>query len=843
MKKGIIKAIVCVATFFIAIITISMIMNRGNTDTTMEMSEASFPVVYIDYQGEHINALHGYSGQMDVSTMHDTVTPLMEDRKISLYIEKYSSQIKGISYEVRSTDGERLIQNGNIYDYKDSETGITAVVAVKDLIDPDVEYEFMVKIETTAGKTIYYYTRIIERSENHAEEEIAFALDFHNKTFDKNAAKSLTTYLETDETGDNTSYSNVNIHSNFNQLTWGNLSVERQTEPKVSITEFFAQTARIRLNYLVKITTEDGEMLCRVEEYYRLRYGTQRIYLLDYERNMDQIFEMELGAFANNKLSLGIRNANVEMKESEDGGIFAFVSEDRLFCYNSSSNRFSMLFGFYGKDNEDERTYYDQSDIKILNVDETGNVEFMVYGYMNRGTHEGNMGIAVYFYNSVLSTIEEEVYVPYDKSFALLSSDISQLTYLNSNNELFLYLDSSIFCIKLQEKSYEIIAENLSQGTLKVSKSNRMVVWPKDEDANRNTSLELMSLNSKTISNISAGGGNYIKPLGFMEEDLVYGLAHTSDVTTDNAGGILTPMYVVNIRSQSDNNIRKTYEKPGIYILGVTIEGNQITMERVARSQEGDSYLPVENDQIMSTELELNGENAVEVVATENLQKIVQIAAKSEIATRSLKFLTPKEVMYEGGHEVILDFPKSENERFYVWGAAGIVDVTALASDAVREAEAISGTVINEQGEYVWVRGNRVTANQIMKISPQAMDEENSSLAVCLNTMLSVEGVTRNCQYLLEQGGTALSILEDQMPEAQILDLSGCSMDSILYYVNRDIPVLAIMKDRSAVLIIGFNELNTVIMDPATGTIYKKGMNDSTEWFNNNGNQFIAYIP
>ena len=81
------------------------------------------------------------------------------------------------------------------------------------------------------------------------------------------------------------------------------------------------------------------------------------------------------------------------------------------------------------------------------------------------------------------------------------------------------------------------------------------------------------------------------------------------------------------------------------------------------------------------------------------------------------------------------------------------------------------------------------------------------------------------------------------MPEGyEILDLSGCSLDAVLYYVNRDIPVMAILNDRSAVLIVGYNELNTVIMDPSTGTIYKKSINDSTDWFNANGNQFIAYI-
>ena len=74
------------------------------------------------------------------------------------------------------------------------------------------------------------------------------------------------------------------------------------------------------------------------------------------------------------------------------------------------------------------------------------------------------------------------------------------------------------------------------------------------------------------------------------------------------------------------------------------------------------------------------------------------------------------------------------------------------------------------------------------------------------------------------------------------MDLSGCSLDAVLYYVNQDIPVLATLEDGNAVLIVGFNELNIVLMDPSTGTLYKKGMNDSTEWLTENGNRFITYV-
>lgn len=842
MKRGIIKAIVCVISFVLSILIISSVMNRGNSDITMEMSEASYPLVYVNYEGEHINCLHGYAQEMDVSFMRDTITPLGENRELSLYIDTFNTSITSIAYEVRSTDGTRLIESTQLYDYIVQTAGISADIQLKDLIDPDEEYELIILLSDVQGRQLRYYTRVVLRSDNHISEEIRFARNFHEKTFDRENADEIAQYLETNESGDNTTYSYVNIHSSFRQITWGDLTVEKITEPQLSITELFPQTARITISYYVNVLTETGERRCRVDEYYRLRYGIQRIYLLNYERTMTEVFEMDLEAFNNNKIDLGIRNADVEIAESEDGGAFAFVSANRLFCYNSNNNRFSQLFAFYTKDHEDERTFYNQNDIRVLSVDEAGNVQFAVYGYMNRGTHEGKMGVAVYLFNGVLNTIEEEAFIPYNRSFATLENDVERLMYLNSNEELFVYLGGSIFCINLNDNSYTVVAKDLAQGSFKVSESGRIVVWPEGEDSDRSQNLNVMNLNTKVISTIDAGVGHYIRPLGFMEEDLIYGLVNQSDLFVDNAGSLVTPMFCINICSEPDNKISMQYQKDDIYIMNVILSDNQITMERARKTPEG-VYVVTSADQIMSNTSELRHENTIDVAATKTLEKIVQIAAKSNIATRSLKFMTPKEVMYEGGHEVNLEYPESMHENYYVYGSGGILGVYAKESEAVNIAEQESGTVLNGYGDYVWIKANRNVSNQIMKITATMQDENNSSLAVCLDTMLLAEGISRNSQYLLDQGATALSVLQDNMPEdCEILDLSGCSLDAVLYYVNRDIPVMAILNDRSAVLIIGFNELNTVIMDPATGTIYKKGINDSTDWFNSNGNQFITYI-
>ena len=93
------------------------------------------------------------------------------------------------------------------------------------------------------------------------------------------------------------------------------------------------------------------------------------------------------------------------------------------------------------------------------------------------------------------------------------------------------------------------------------------------------------------------------------------------------------------------------------------------------------------------------------------------------------------------------------------------------------------------------------------------------------------------------QGQSVREILADNLESAQILDMAGCNLDSVLYYVDQDIPVMAMLENGEAVLITGFNELNVLILEPsADPAMYRKGINDSSQWFEENGNCFITYV-
>ena len=84
-------------------------------------------------------------------------------------------------------------------------------------------------------------------------------------------------------------------------------------------------------------TQMEAETLCgakiyySVEEYYGVRYTSERMYLLDYERTMTQIPDTGR-MYANDKILLGITDENVDMMESTDGNTVVFSDRGQLLC-------------------------------------------------------------------------------------------------------------------------------------------------------------------------------------------------------------------------------------------------------------------------------------------------------------------------------------------------------------------------------------------------------------------------------------------------------------------------------------------------------------------------------
>lgn len=839
MKKTIIRIAVCVVVFLASALIIGSIMNQGHNNMTMEMAPATLPMITMESGGVACNELHGNTVEMDVAYQKDCITLLGEGRQANFTVDTFGREITGISTEVRSIDGSRLIENSEVTGWKANGKSFSVSLTLKDLIDTNTQYSLTLILELEGEQKVYYYTTILWNDDVHISEILEFATDFHGKLYDKEVAKELTKYLEPNsKLTDNGTFHKVNIHSSFQQITWGSLEPVQEDAASIRLTQVSGNVASLLMDFVVSTGEGKNKIYYNVEEYYRVRYTSERMYLLDYERTMTQIPDTTR-MYANDKILLGITDENVDMMESADGNTVVFSDMGQLLSYNAATNGLTVIFSFYDKDNADRRTLYDNHGIKILDVDEGGNVKFAVYGYMNRGRHEGETGIQIISYDNSLNTIEEEVYIPYSKSYAVLKDEMEQLLYRNRQQHVYFFLENGVYDVDLENRSAEQLVSIRQDDSLQVSENHEIIVWQEGDDINHSNQLNVRNLNTGEQTVIRAEDGEAIRPLGFMGEDIIYGVARESDIRTENSGQIFYPMYKVCISNSSGDNL-KEYGQDGIYIVDCAIEGNQITLSRIQRSENG-SYQEILDDQIMNNVEEEPGQNKVVTADIDIYERYVQIQTKTTIDTRTIKVLNPKEVVFEGGRELTLD-AVSEVSRYYVYNAYGVQGIYSAPGKAVKEAYDSAGVVANDRGITVWLKGNRVSRNQIMAIKEESVTDQKNSLTVCVDNILRHAGITRNTEYDLAQGKTAIQILEENMTGVQVLDLSGCSLDAVLYYVNQDIPVLAILEDGEAVLVTGFNEFNVVIMEPSTGKLYKKGMNDATTWFAENGNHFISYM-
>lgn len=844
MKKGLIKVVVLLAVFCFGILGFGLMMNHSNKDLTTEMTDATLPVVSLYVQTDsgdglkEINKLRGYTEKMNGIYMRDTITPVGTDRLLPIQVRTYDTQVDGISYEIRSMDMDRLIADATIEDYEQTKEKISTSLPIQNLLEENREYLLIIKL-SSGENTISYYTRIIEEQNCYVDECVSFAMDFHEKTFDEVQSKDLAAYLEPNASGDNSTFNKVDIHSSLKQVAWGDFACERLTTPVPSVKEINMSYTVVILDYLVGATKANGEMeYYNVEEYYRVRYTSDRMYLLNYERNMEQIFRAESAEVYDNYIQLGIRDQNVEFSSNEKGNIVAFVQQGELWCYNEAANQLSRVFSFIGSEGIDDRENYGEHDIRIISIDETGSVNFVVYGYMNCGTHEGRVGICVYHYDSVANTIEEELFIPSDESYQVMKADLGQLMYENTQGIFFIMLEGTVYRIDLSTMQVKEYITGLKEGTYAISNSHKYFAWLDGEDENAADTIFLMNLDTEEKHEISAGGGEYLKTLGFMSEDFVYGVAKRDDVRQDLAGNITFPMYQVNIMDSETLDILKTYEKSGYFVQNIDIEDYIMYLNRIQFN--GMAYVEAAEDTIMNREGDSGTIVGVHTTVTEVKETQVQLSLADIVKEAAPKVLTPREVVVEDDREVALDYA-GEESSYYAYARGDVLCVTDDLREAISAANAEMGVVIGKKQQYIWKRA-RKSAQAEMTVSIGEEDVAGSSIAQCVSAMLEQESINIGVTALIEQGKTPKEILETTMDNVTALDLTGCDLEEILYYINLGTPVFAMQSDTEAVLVVGYDAGNVLLYDPLRGRTEKVESNDAAEMFKNAGNVFFGYI-
>jgi len=814
MKKSLIKGFILGTIFVFSIILFSNMMNKEMVKNTADMEKPTMPVMYMQVADVLVNPMYAHTEEMQVNYVRDQLTPVTTTRDLTAVINPDGHTIKTINYQVLSVDDGSVIENGKLNNIKQSGDYQKADFHLETPILMNQEYMLMFTVDYGEDKPVYYYTRLVQRAGLNTSKYLEFVQAFYEKCMSKEAAKDLTAYLEPDENTTTTNFTKININSSFEQLTWGNLkpAIFRKAVPVIK--EINETTCSIMLHY--EISAEDSDKnveYYNVSEFYRMRYTESRVRLLDFERSAQQIFDGNLPVLTSQGINLGVVDKDIQYTSNQNADIIAFVQAGDLWSYNRSANKAAKIFSFREQGVTDERLDNPSHEIEIVRVEESGDIDFVLYGYMNRGMYEGQMGVGVYHYSAERNVVEEQIFIPAAQGFDFLKEDVQHLAFVNKEDTLYLYLENNLYAVNLSEKSYTTLLENMNPDCFVVSKSQANVAWMDEMLENGSSTITFMSLERGETRVLQAESGQKIKALGFINEDLIYGLARDQDIVTDAGGNTVFGMSLVRIQN-FNGQVIKEYQESGVWVSHAVLKEGLVELQRVQWQE--DAYVSIASENIMNN-LQTS-EETVSIHLSVSDRKGTQVALdfSKSAQSKSMLVVTAKYEVPEDNREMSLNAPPSDNQVYYVYAQGKLDSIHTKVNEAIICAEENLGVVLNSRQQYIWERGNQQDKEQL-----SGDDIPPAVLAGMLDE-------------------TALQ--QELGDEYTVLNLSGCSLESVLYQVGMQRAVIARKPTGESVVIVGYDSYNTILYDPVTQETYYYGRDDSTALFTEAGNVFLGYI-
>ena len=807
------RFLILLVVFVLGVAGTAILMNNETTDDRSDMNNPTMPEVMVDFDGTLANRMYGYRQPMEADFVRDSVTPLDTTRKLTIAVNPYEEKVKSLSYEVRTSDGVKIVENRKIknLDSSGSDGYLRAQIEISSGLLMNQEYSLQITVDTSNGEA-YYYTRVVSRSSTNTEDYVKFASSFAQMCMDKTSADGLAAYLESEESS-STNFTSVSIKSPLSVISWGNLSPQISKKGIPVIKEINETTASISLEYEIKAANESGGAeYYNVTDFYRLRYTDARIMLLDFQRSAAQVFDPRQSVITDDGLLLGVRNKNVTMLSNEEGSVTAFTQEGALWTYAPDTGKFVDVFDFRRSANGDFRDSRVEHDIKLLSITADGDLDFMVYGYMNRGTYEGYCGVGIYHYDHDQNFVEERVFIPCAESFEFLKSDLGTLSYVNKDNQLFLLLAGNLYQINIDENSYEVLADNIDTEQFAVSATNAHAAW-RIKDGDQAGQIEIIDFDTLKTRNNTPDAGQSLKVLGFMNEDLIYGNVLDGDRLTDENGHTADGITSIKIEG-FDGTVKKEYHQDGYYITDVTV--GSTLMQFNLSQKAGSTYKVKSKDNIMNNQAAAANVVSADQTSSTRQGVLVKLVFDNKPETDEPLILNAKMKNTEE-KTVALDVDKNQiGNVYYVYAKGSLNSTWTDPAEAVLCADSLTGVVLNRAQQYVWERGN-------------------------MKTQLTLN--TEDVPEIIRSGSWDKDVLQKGLGDAgTVIDLTGCSLENVLYEISAQRAVIAKTDADSSVVIVGYDQYNTWLLDPATGEVSPYGMNDSTELFQKAGNVFISYL-
>ncbi len=768
-------------------------MHREVVLPTIEMSEPTLPKISFQQDGHEINTLPAYTREMDITTMRDVITPLDPQGKIEMLLDTQGQGVSAVIYTIQSMDGEKIITEKAVENPVEG----TMELDLNNVVAPKEELMMQLKLTLSSGLESYFYTRVCAYDQFNLLEKMSYAEQFHKATFESDYKTFSNTYGVSGTAGVK-NLQQVTLSSGAEAITWGELAPVVRGDVRWNIKECTPIFTMIQLEYHVEAASENNHEvmeLYEVKEFFRLTYSTKdgTVKVSQYQRTMDQILDTRNIQVSKEGIDLGITDSNIEWVANEDYTNVAFVQERSLWHYNKIANKVTKVFSFADAADADARYWYDMHDIRILSIEENGNIIFSVYGYMNRGDHEGKVGAILYSYNVQTNMIEEKLFVDYNKSFAIAEETLSQWVYLSATqNQAYIIALDAFYKVDLENGTQTKLTSAMSPNQYAISETGDVIAYQSLNDDMTN-GVTVLQLETGAKYEIHGENGETIIPIGFVYNDFVYGRAKESDINVDEFDMTIEPMYALEIRD-TKGTVMKTYEKTDYFITEASVSNNQVDLALV-QIKDG-YYIYGGKDIVTNNVTQEDSKVSIKTYKTDRKLSQKRLEIGSDIDTETVEIQSADMAEKTNAYKVSYDISK-ENKGYYVYAYGEMTKAYQLPSDAIRYASEHNGSVLNGKQQYVWRSGSR----------DLTFYSSNKS-----------DWVRR-----LRNDENILDIMASYTPD-QVVNYTGCTMEQMCYLINNG-QVIAAKKDGNWILLFGYTGNNMYYLNEAGDTYF---MNMST---------------
>lgn len=814
-SKRRVRIIVLSGIFFAALLFYFMHAYRSmdrNSRVYANMGESKLPYVYMLMGEKKINPLHGYYQEMSGSVVRDSVATLPEDRKLLLFANLKKNSIEAAFYDIRSLDGSELIEKDSKAELEKTSEGVKITLPIQNLIQEGKEYQLRLRLDM-GENSVYYYTRILLGKEKMAEEMLNLGESFTRKTFSKSEAKSLSTYLESEDTMDNSDLSHVNLHSSFQQITWGESGMSLDGDIEISLKELSGIMGLIQLRYATKAEDKEGNTRRFYnEDNFVMRYDSQRIYLMDFDRRTTEIFDTQNFRFQEKSLLLGVDSAEqMQSKCSGNKEYYAFSKGNALYRLNSEGI-LTRIFTYLTEENNRFRGDFLSHGIRLMDVKDNGDVDFLVYGYISRGRHEGYTGIVFYTYDNSDNTVVENFFLPLQENKEELEESLHSLAYYAGNKMFYLYYGGTVYGIDTNSFEVLTLASALKEGELSSSEDGQYLAYDeKNGESELSSTVVFKNLKLDRTRNISEEN-KLFSVIGFIENDLIIGVQDKALGTEWNPQGEI-PVEEIRIIGP-DQNEKLSYKKENLYFSNFSISGNQLSFDEYSHSENGYSYAG--KDSILSNKVEEEKTLKPEPINGGGMGKNYLLPYPGK-KIKKITVQNPEKFSIEKAGSIELNQEKTpEAGRFFAYSLGHYRGNYANMERAIGAVNENFGYILDGKQSFLWNRTDRPGVI-IGKTRENEITDFVAEIPELRNSL--------------------------DFKNGKILNLYGVSLNSALYYTAKGYPLM-IRIEGNWELITGYNgsQITSFVLggDAAPKLVKKE---EAVARYDTVHNAFFAFLP